>query len=67
MSVAAQSLSTDPARTRRRTLDVGANALFALLIVAATAEIVIDASAGHTGVVPKQPATAGWLSGLGVS
>lgn len=65
MSVAAQSLSTGPARTRDARWTSALNALFAVLIVAATAEIIIDASAGHTGVVPKQPFTAGWLSGLG--
>lgn len=37
----------------------------ALLLVAATAEIVIDASVGHSILVPKQPQIAGWLSGLG--
>ena len=30
----------------------------ALLIVAATAEIVIDSAAGHTGLVPKSPSIA---------
>lgn len=37
----------------------------ALLIVAATAEIVIDGSLGHSGLVPPQPAIAGWMSGIG--
>lgn len=37
----------------------------ALLLVAATAEIVIDASVGHSILIPKQPQIAGWLSGLG--
>jgi Glycosyltransferase family 87 len=37
--------------------------LCALLIVAATAEIVVDAAAGHTGLVPEQPSN--WLGGAG--
>jgi alpha-1,6-mannosyltransferase len=37
----------------------------ALLIVAATAEIVIDGAVGHSALIPKSPAIAGWLSGIG--
>jgi hypothetical protein len=37
----------------------------ALVLVAATVEIVLDAAAGHTPLVPKQPASAFWLGGLG--
>ncbi len=37
----------------------------ALLMVAATAEIVIDGSLRHSGLVPPQPAIAGWMSGIG--
>jgi hypothetical protein len=40
--------------------------LCALVLVAATAEIVIDAAAGHSPLIPKQPQIAGWLSGVGV-
>jgi hypothetical protein len=36
-----------------------------LLLVAAAAEIVIDAAAGPSPVVPKSPQLAGWLGGLG--
>jgi hypothetical protein len=39
--------------------------VFGLLIVAATLEIVLDAAAGRSPLVPKQPAIAGWLSGIG--
>jgi alpha-1,6-mannosyltransferase len=39
--------------------------LLALLLVAATSEIVLDAAAGHSPLVPKSPAIAGWLSGIG--
>jgi Glycosyltransferase family 87 len=40
--------------------------LCALVLVAATAEIVIDAAVGHSPLIPKQPQIAGWLSGVGV-
>lgn len=50
-------------RLARRTQALAA--LCGLLIVAATAEVVIDASAGHAGLVPLQPDIAGWMSGLG--
>ena len=40
--------------------------LCALVLVAATAEIVIDAAAGHSPLIPKQPQIGGWLSGVGV-
>jgi len=39
--------------------------LFSLVLVAACAEIVIDASVGHSALIPKSPAIAGWLSGAG--
>ena len=39
--------------------------LCGLLIVAATLEIVIDGSVGHSPLIPKQPAIAGWMSGIG--
>lgn len=41
-------------------------ALCALVLVAATAEIVIDAALEHSPLVPKQPHIAGWLSWIGV-
>ncbi len=64
MSVAAQSLTSGPARIRAERWMTALNALFALVIVAATLEIVIDAAAGHTGVVPKSPSIAPWFSPL---
>jgi alpha-1,6-mannosyltransferase len=39
--------------------------LFSLLIVAATAEIVLDASLGHSSLIPRSPNIAGWLTGIG--
>jgi hypothetical protein len=40
-------------------------AALGLVMVAAVAEIVIDGSVGHSGLIPLQPRLAGWLSGLG--
>jgi Glycosyltransferase family 87 len=40
--------------------------LCALVLVAATLEIVLDAAVGHSPLIPKQPQIAGWLSGIGV-
>jgi hypothetical protein len=39
--------------------------LFGLLLVAGTLEIVLDSALGHSPLVPKSPAIAGWLSGIG--
>ncbi len=40
--------------------------LLAVLLVAATAEIVLDGAAGVSALIPKSPAIAGWLAGIGV-
>jgi hypothetical protein len=37
----------------------------ALLLLAATAEIVLDGAVGHSILIPKQPEIAGWLAGIG--
>ena len=37
----------------------------ALLLLAATAEIVLDGAVGHSPLIPKSPAIAGWLAGIG--
>jgi alpha-1,6-mannosyltransferase len=39
--------------------------LLGLLLVAATAEIVLDGAVGHSPLIPKSPAIAGWLGGIG--
>ncbi len=39
--------------------------LLALLILAATAEIVLDGALGHSSLIPRSPAIAGWLQGIG--
>jgi alpha-1,6-mannosyltransferase len=39
--------------------------LCGLLIVAATAEIVLDGALGHSSLIPRSPDIAGWLTGIG--
>jgi alpha-1,6-mannosyltransferase len=39
--------------------------LTALVIVAATGEIVLDGAAGRSPLIPKSPPIAGWLHGIG--
>lgn len=50
-------------RAHRRTLLI-AGAL-TLVLVAATLEIVLDAAVGHSALIPKSPAIASWLVGVG--
>ena len=64
MSVAAQS-ELVPARTRLAQPAPALAALCGLLLVAATAEIVLDGAIGHSGLIPKSPPIAGWLAGVG--
>ncbi len=64
MNVAA-SQQLPLARTRPAQWAVPLAAACALLLVAATTEIVLDAAVGHSILIPKQPQIAGWLSGLG--
>jgi alpha-1,6-mannosyltransferase len=40
-------------------------AVLGLLVVAATAEIVLDGAAGASPLIPKSPEIAGWLAGTG--
>jgi len=49
-----------PAARRR-----GLATLLALLLIAATAEIVLDGAAGHTPLIPKSPNISGWMGGIG--
>jgi len=42
-----------------------AAAFCGLLTLAATLEVVLDGAVGHSPLIPKQPAIAGWLSGIG--
>jgi alpha-1,6-mannosyltransferase len=39
--------------------------VLALLLVAATAEIVLDGALDHSALIPKSPEIAGWLKGIG--
>jgi alpha-1,6-mannosyltransferase len=39
--------------------------LCALVLVAATAEIVLDGALGHSALIPKSPDISGWLKGIG--
>jgi hypothetical protein len=63
MSVAAASELPVPVR-RVRWAPAAAVAL-GLLALGATVEIVFDGAVEHSPLIPKQPAIAGWLSGIG--
>ncbi|HTA05442.1 MAG TPA: polyprenol phosphomannose-dependent alpha 1,6 mannosyltransferase MptB, partial [Solirubrobacteraceae bacterium] len=64
MNVAAQS-ELPLARTRATQWAPALAAACALLLIAATAEIVLDGAVGHSPLIPKSPELAGWLSGIG--
>ncbi len=40
-------------------------AVLALVLVVATAEIVLDGAVGHSPLIPRSPTIAGWLQGIG--
>jgi hypothetical protein len=64
VSVAAPSVRGG-ARVRSERWTAALAGLFALALVAATAEIVIDGAVGHSSLIPKSPSIAGWLGGIG--
>lgn len=64
MNVAAQS-ELRLTRTRTAQWAPALAAACALVLVAATAEIVLDGAVGHSPLIPKSPPIAGWLSGVG--
>jgi Glycosyltransferase family 87 len=64
VSVAAQGQRA-LARSRPEWLTPALAGLLALLLVAATLEIVLDGALGHSPLIPKSPQIAGWLKGLG--
>ena len=64
MSVAA-AIEQPPVPLRRARWAPAVAALCALLAVVATAEVVLDAANAHSSLIPKQPAIAGWLAGIG--
>ena len=61
MNVAAQS-EVRLARTRSAQWAPALAAICALVMLAATAEIVLDGSLGHSVLIPKSPQIAGWLT-----
>jgi alpha-1,6-mannosyltransferase len=64
VSVATQS-ERAVARSRSEWLAPALASLLALVLVAATVEIVLDGAAGHSPLIPKSPQIAGWLEGIG--
>jgi alpha-1,6-mannosyltransferase len=64
VNVAAQS-ELPLARTRATQWTAPLAGACALLLLAATAEIVLDGAVGHSSLIPKSPEIAGWLSGIG--
>jgi hypothetical protein len=64
VSVAAPSVRGE-ARVRSERWVPALVGLLALLLVAATVEIVLDGAVGHSALIPKQPSIAGWLGGIG--
>ncbi len=50
---------------RSRDWAPGLAIVLALVLVAATAEVVLDAAAGTSYLIPKSPEIAGWLRGIG--
>jgi hypothetical protein len=63
---APQSLPLPAARAgAQRRWVVALAVLCGLLLVAATAEIVLDAALRHSPLVPPSPVIAGWLAGIG--
>src|SRR5204863_3598662 len=64
VSVATQS-ERAVARSRSEWLAPAFASLLALVLIAATVEIVLDGAAGHSPLIPKSPPIAGWLQGVG--
>ena len=64
MSVAAQS-ELGLTRSRPAQWAPALATVCGLLLVAATAEIVLDGALGHSALIPKSPEIAGWLRGIG--
>ena len=54
---------TDATRPGRATL--AAAGLCAVVLLAATLEVVLDAAVGHSPLIPGSPGIAGWLQGVG--
>jgi alpha-1,6-mannosyltransferase len=65
VSVAVERAERGVSRARLNQWAPALAALCAVLLVAATAEIVLDGSLGHSALIPKSPAIASWLRGIG--
>jgi hypothetical protein len=65
VSVAVERAERGVARARLNQWAPALAAVCGLLAVAATAEIVLDGALGHSALIPKSPAIAGWLRGIG--
>ncbi|HWX46379.1 MAG TPA: glycosyltransferase 87 family protein, partial [Solirubrobacteraceae bacterium] len=61
--VGAAGSRTDAARPARWMLALGGAC--ALVLLAATLEVVLDAALGHSPLTPGSPGIAGWLKGIG--
>ena len=65
MSVAIEGGGPRLARVRSEQWAPALATLFALLLAAVSAKLVLDASLGHRPLVPTSPPIASWLQGLG--
>jgi alpha-1,6-mannosyltransferase len=65
VSVAVERAERGVSRARLDQWAPALAALCAVLLLAATAEIVLDGSLGHSALIPKSPALASWLRGIG--
>jgi alpha-1,6-mannosyltransferase len=65
VSVAVERAEPGLSRARLNQWAPALAALCAVLVLAATAEIVLDGSLGHSALIPKSPAIASWLRGIG--
>ena len=65
MSVAAAGERLPLGLSRRARWAPALASLCGLLALGATVEVVLDGAVEHSPLIPKQPAIAGWLSGLG--
>ena len=65
MSVAVQGSELGVTRARSVGWAQVLATLLALVLIAATAEIVLDGALGHSALIPKSPAISGWLAGIG--
>jgi hypothetical protein len=65
VSVAVEGGGLRLARSRSERWAPSLAAVLALVLVAATAEIVLDGALDHSSLIPKSPHIAGWLTGIG--